>query len=595
MEIGGLSYNTQNLYMSNFWQNYKVIYTHFIKKQKDIMDIYYIFNKLTTLIQEFSNGLDNITQYPFNFEYNSSFSKSMNAFIEMLKKEVLFMKEYQQCLMTIMINLDNILATTIFSVKNSVNQRAITMNEFIINLYENENKKKKYHNFVRLALEKKLNIDENNNKTKELESLSKLITNAKDSRIEYKNYLIKVNKKRIEYINEISNLLLIFQNKEQSIIDNTKESIINYCNKKINILEEILKSVKLNLEENFKNINSESDIKEFVEKNSNLGSPPIEIPFIEYSIDFPIPGSNIRERNENTKKMKNFLNENFVSLDEKNDEIIKIQKICENIWYNRIKKEEINDIISLFSNEIKGEKIMNKPVSLYFLSYFNKQRTTGQFIIEDITYECLVKCINNFLDLNNSDLYDNTTKTHICDFEIIGLCIILSQTYYKNLIEKEFIQHEIENNKIFKKKEFWFDLASYYIQSNYHEQIKGVTSCIEELDEEDTTRIKTVAFGKVSTILFNMRAFHIPIKIVRELCIKLCKQFDIEKDMINMMWNVNSKNSDNEVIFDIEEKEKKEIDFEQEMKDAENLINKNVNNNINNNINEGNIINTNKK
>ena len=109
------------------------------------------------------------------------------------------------------------------------------MNEFIINLYENENKKKKYHNFVRLALEKKLNIDENNNKTKELESLSKLITNAKDSRIEYKNYLIKVNKKRIEYINEISNLLLIFQNKEQSIIDNTKESIINYCNKKYSI------------------------------------------------------------------------------------------------------------------------------------------------------------------------------------------------------------------------------------------------------------------------------------------------------------------------------------------------------------------------
>ena len=128
MEIGGLSYNTQNLYMSNFWQNYKVIYTHFIKKQKDIMDIYYIFNKLTSLIQEFSNGLDNITQYPFNFEYNSSFSKSMNAFIEMLKKEVLFMKEYQQCLMTIMINLDNILATTIFSVKNSINKDDILLN-----------------------------------------------------------------------------------------------------------------------------------------------------------------------------------------------------------------------------------------------------------------------------------------------------------------------------------------------------------------------------------------------------------------------------------------------------------------------------------
>ena len=592
MEIENSTYNKKNLYMSNFWQNYKVIYTHFIKKQKDIMDIYYIFNQLSSLIQEFSNGLDNITQYPFDFDNDSSFNKSMNAFIEMLKKEVLFMKEYQNSLTKIMLNLDNLLAATIFSVKHSVDQRASILNEFIIILNENENKKKKYHNFVKLALEKKLKIDENN-KTKELESLSKLITNAKDSRLEYKNYLIKVNEKRIDYINEISNLLLIFQNKEESIINISKESIIKYCNSKKIFLEEVLNSLKLNLEENFNNINSDLDIKEFVEKNSNLGSQPIEIPFIEYSVDFTIPGSNMKERQENTTKLKNFLNDNFIKLDEKNEEIIQIQKICENLWYNRIKKEEIDDIISLFSTEIKGEKIMNKPVSLFFLSYFNKQRTTGQFIIEEITYECLVKCINNFLDLNNSDLYDNSTKTHICDFEICGLCIILSQTYYKNTINKQFIQSGIENNKIFKKKEFWFDLASYYIQSNYHDQVKGVTSCIEELDEEDTTRIKTVAFGKVSTILFNMRSFNIPIQLVRELCIKLCKQFDIEKDMINMMWNVNS--NDIEVIFDDEEKDKKEIDFEKEMKDAENLINKNSNNNINNNINEDNIINTEKK
>ena len=171
MEIENSTYNKQNLYMSNFWQNYKVIYTHFIKKQKDIMDIYYIFNQLSSLIQEFSNGLDNITQYPFDFDNDSSFNKSMNAFIEMLKKEVLFMKEYQKSLTKIMSNLDNLLVSTIFSVKNSVDRRATILNEFIINLNENENKKKKYHNFVKLALDKKLKIDENN-KTKELESLS---------------------------------------------------------------------------------------------------------------------------------------------------------------------------------------------------------------------------------------------------------------------------------------------------------------------------------------------------------------------------------------------------------------------------------------
>ena len=53
----------------------------------------------------------------------------------------------------------------------------------------------------------------------------------------------------------------------------------------------------------------------------------------------------MKEKNENTKILKNFLIENFSSLDEKDDEIIQIQKICENIWYNRIKNEEINNII----------------------------------------------------------------------------------------------------------------------------------------------------------------------------------------------------------------------------------------------------------
>ena len=85
-----------------------------------------------------------------------------------------------------------------------------------------------------------------------------------------------------------------------------------------------------------------------MEKNSNLGSQPIEIPFRQYSVDLTIPGSNMKERQENTTKLKNFLNDNFIKLDEKNEEIIQIQKICENLWYNRIKKEEIDDIISLF-------------------------------------------------------------------------------------------------------------------------------------------------------------------------------------------------------------------------------------------------------
>ncbi len=576
MEQNLLNMNNINLYSSHFWQNYKVIYEHYNKKQKEIMDIYYIFNKLFSLIQELSNGLKNISEYPFTFDNTTTYGKSMNIFIDLIAKESEIFYNFSETIENILLKLNDTIATAVYMSRDVVNERSKKLNEFILILNENENYKLDYYNKVRSALQFKLKLDEKNKK--DLDELKTLISLAKNSRETYKNNIKNCNKKRIEYISTISTGLDTFENKEELIINNTKMILIDYLDSKINLFQNHINTLKENIELHFKNINAELDMKNFVNDNHSLGSQPIEISFIEYSPDFNIEVLNIQDKNRKTKIIKDFLHNTFKSLDENLQEFKDIKEKCEDIWFNRFKKENINLLLSLLSENGKGEK-MDKKNCLFFLNYFNQMRTTGNYLIENDSFDCIVKCINYILELNNRDLMKSDIK--ICDFEICGLCIIISQTYCKNGQEKEFIQSGIEKNLIFKNKDFWFDLASYYIQTNYSEHLKGA-DCIQELDEEDTTKIKTVAFGKISTILFNMKNFHVEINIVKELSEKLCKQFDIEKEVINQIWNINQKNeNDNELIFDNDEKKdnqkQNQFNFEKEMKEGEDIINKNKN------------------
>ena len=200
----------QSLYTKNFWQNYKVIYQHFLKKQKEIMDIFYIFNKISSLLIEFLNGLNNLSQYPFNFDSNSTFGNAMQIFVNSIKETYNIILKFHKEIKNIMLKINDRLSTTIHTTKDQIFLRSKAMNEFINLINDNENKKKDYHLKVREVLQKKLKFEDNNNKGKE--DLKKLIDKAKESREIYKNSLIEVNEKRKEYINAISICLLTFEN-----------------------------------------------------------------------------------------------------------------------------------------------------------------------------------------------------------------------------------------------------------------------------------------------------------------------------------------------------------------------------------------------
>ena len=203
----------------------------------------------------------------------------------------------------------------------------------------------------------------------------------------------------------------------------------------------------------------------------------------------------------------------------------------------------------------------------------------------------LYKCMINILDLNNTD---------ICDYEICSMIIILSLTFFKYDVNegKVYIENKIESHDIFKKKEFWFDLASYYIQENYQVQEKGTIGFIEELDEENNKKIKSVIDAKISTILYNMKQFHVPINLVKELSIILCNQFNIDKNLINVIWSLNNddknkrENEEDTYQIFVEQEEIKndnQINFNNVINEFKNNTNNKIENNNINSDNNNNI------
>ena len=572
-----------------------------MNKQKELTNIYYIFNKLSNILYDFSNGLNFISSYPFDFEMDSTFGKAMKRFIDLIKKEsdltINFSKNILESIMLdISSEIDNIV-----SINNDIIPgRSKSLNEFINSLFQTEIIKKEYHSKVAKAVQKKLEITKKNGK--ESKELLKLINDAIKSREEYKKILKDCNKYRLEYINKSNDTFITFEKREKIIIESSKNQIIKYCNEKIKILENLSNEIKKDLEESFEKINSQLDTNLFVEKNKSLGSQPLEVSFMEYSPDIAVDSSNIQEKNLLIKTMKEFIDNKFRNLDEKEEIIQEIKKYCDDIWIGNIEEKSLNTLIKYFSKEEDRKKEMDKKICLYFLNYFNKKRTTGNFSIDSRTFNYLYKCMNNILDLNDND---------ICDYEICSLIIILSFTFFKYDVNegKEYLEAKIENHNIFKRKEFWFDLASYYIQENFQDQEKGVTGFIDELDEENNKKIKSVIDAKISTILYNMKQFHVPIPLVKELSIILCNKFNIDKNLINVVWSLfkddknNRENEEDSYQIFVEQEEIKNdnpINFNNVLNEFKNntnnnIENNNINNHNNNNIENSNIINTDKK
>ena len=183
----------------------------------------------------------------------------------------------------------------------------------------------------------------------------------------------------------------------------------------------------------------------------------------------------------------------------------------------KIKKEEVNYLCKYMNNKIYQK---------YFLMKINKFRESGIFSFPKEIFDYFVQI---FSEISNNIFIDKKEDKIIIDVDISRLIIILSRTFfYMKDGKKEYIQNEINNNKIFHYIEFWKQL----IKSSIENEIKNVSDNylkIGNIDDEKSIkeRNNNVVFAQVLPNLDAMNGFKVNKEDMKNIVLPFLEEYDI--------------------------------------------------------------------
>jgi hypothetical protein len=183
----------------------------------------------------------------------------------------------------------------------------------------------------------------------------------------------------------------------------------------------------------------------------------------------------------------------------------------------KIKKEEVNYLCKYMNNKIYQK---------YFLMKINKFRESGIFSFPKEIFDYFVQI---FTEISNNIFIDKKEDKIIIDVDISRLIIILSRTFfYMKDGKKEYIQNEINNNKIFHYIEFWKQL----IKSSIENEIKNVSDNylkIGNIDDEKSIkeRNNNVVFAQVLPNLDAMNGFKVNKEDMKNIVLPFLEEYDI--------------------------------------------------------------------
>ena len=586
-------------YPKNFWQNFGVLYNHIKKKEKEFSNLLFIFNKISTIINEYSNSIQDLLNNNFKIPNDCTTTKGINIFLNQLKEESLLYKQLFQDIQDKIINDLNLNCyQSIKNGKNSLKNKFYFTKNFEENLNRVISKKKDYHLSVYQSLRQKLDIEAKKNFLSEqkeekqirteINKLKIYIENAKNARKLYKEQLIECEKNRIEYIKEMENVYKIFEDNDKQMLNSIKKSLFTFNNIKINMNNKILELLQKNLNDIINKINPDEDHINFINNNKGVGAPPLEIKFIEYSSDLPVDLFEIQNLDEKaiTQITKQFLNNEFHNEDIKieSKENNKIKNYCIKIWEKKFKTSHLNELLEQF--EDKNSKCLNMSNCLFFLNFFNNLRIEGNFTLNDDTFNILCEIFNKIINL----CYNEKNDKDNINFDIFGRIMVLSQTYYKlnesDLNQKIYLKDEIQKNPVFKENNFWVGLTKFYINYNFQNQNGDIHNSIVEINETNKYFLNSIIEAKVSTIIFNMNSYNIEKKKIYDIINILCQNYNnLNKKLLEQMLEINMDNNFKEIkknneensiqnnIEQIDFNNNKSIDFENEMKESNNIIN----------------------
>ena len=184
-----------------------------------------------------------------------------------------------------------------------------------------------------------------------------------------------------------------------------------------------------------------------------------------------------------------------------------------------ITKNYINMIIKNISNYDKNIEINNEEITeikelltrhenrIIFLHKLNDYRVNGQLELKSKNYKLLGNLFSYIVDQFKKD---NT------DFHSMELIIILSQTYFMNNFnnQKEYLQLFIEDNEVFKSKNFWEKYTEYSINK---EIIRNKNIEKNGIENNESKKMNNIVFAQSLNLIDNMVDFGLEKEMIKEI------------------------------------------------------------------------------
>ena len=387
--------------------------------------------------------------------------------------------------------------------------------------------------FNKMVETEKLIVDEKYSKVNKLKN-EKIIKNKED--ISYNSIIegtIEEDKyyKSFEETNRLikelntkeRQLLNFYQETEEKRLINIKDNIyLLLIGMKTSYLA-IISDID-NIVQKFINIKIDNDMNLFTEKNKSNLSPIKNIDFIPYT-PFSSLNNSLANISENQRMNINY-------------EVIKnLQKfftgICQDLNMEEEKKRKDFRLLclklfdkdqSLFTKKDLEEIIKYIEINeyrKYFLNTLTNQRLNGKFKREEKLFKDLVHILLVILDLAEKEK----------NFENAKNCIILSQTFYKEVIKGEqtkkiYLMEYIKKHKWVSNISFWREFIDDEIikdKSKFEEEIK--------IRNQKGMDIKKMYFSKIITYSNNMQMFGLSKKEAMEISNFYIKKYEMPEDL----------------------------------------------------------------
>jgi hypothetical protein len=568
-----------SLYEQNLWNKIDFLHERYTRHHTYMSHFLDIMSRYHQACFDFSKSIKNIISknYSLSDDESSTWNNSMKSFINCLSSHSqLFLQTSE-----------NIKNTIIDPITKSLQEHSLKEKDTYMtynktrNIYNNlKNSLDKAHKEFELKAKDSENLVYNSKKAKlqnlgNPEQLAKMEAKATDALTsatmceeKYMNIIDDANKAR-----ENETLLQKKTHNFYETCDNYYytqiKSVIGF---NITNLKQMASSIKMeiiDLTDRFDRLSLENDIKEFIEKNKSDAKPDSNIEFIPY---VPCPELSKRSSSKSLNKQE------IADFDIKCEVVSTFKKYFKNIradlnmveeknkntmrnLIDRLLKVESNPLSALGKKELEDllNQLRDLDMKSYFLLYLSKVKSKG-----------LIESEKLFMDLKEIIFYILKLSEEAQDFETTQNCIILSQKLYmENKITKtkKYLVDYIRDYNWLNTIEFWESIIELMIQK---EITKNEEINKNKDEKEQQSNAKNIVFSQVFSYSGNMVEFNIKKEDIIEMVEKFCREFEIDKSMLDVIVeNVNNM-MNNKIQRQKEEEEKNKKMMEEMKKDEKN-------------------------